>query len=303
MNTATMKKELHKAYIALGLVSFFWGTTFIAARIGAQHMPGLFVSGIRQFVSGAILVSFFLLKGHHIPGWAILKKISIQSVFLLCIANGLLTWSVEYISGGLAAIISALVPLFIALFTLWLSKCAKITRWMVVGLIVGFAGVLTIFYDYLAQLQNKSFLIGVVLAVLATLSWSFGTVYSSKQKPPIDILFNVGLQMLIAGIVVLAICGVTGKYVNLAYVGQDSLLALSYLIVFGSLVAYSAYVFVINKLPPTQVSVYAYINPIVAVVFGWLLLAEKMNMNMIVGMVITLAGVYLVNREFKKVKA
>lgn len=303
MNTKTMKKELHKAYIALGLVSFFWGTTFIAARIGAQHMPGLFVSGIRQFVSGAILVSFFLLKGHQIPGWAILKKISIQSVFLLCIANGLLTWSVEYISGGLAAIISALVPLFIALFTLWLSKCAKITRWMVVGLIVGFAGVLTIFYDYLAQLQNKSFLIGVVLAVLATLSWSFGTVYSSKQKPPIDILFNVGLQMLIAGIVVLAICGVTGKYVNLAYVGQDSLLALSYLIVFGSLVAYSAYVFVINKLPPTQVSVYAYINPIVAVVFGWLLLAEKMNMNMVIGMMITLAGVYLVNREFKKVKA
>jgi drug/metabolite transporter (DMT)-like permease len=297
-----MKKELHKAYFALGLVSFFWGTTYIAARIGAQHMPGLFVSGIRQFLSGFILVGFFLLRGHSIPGWSVMKKISVQSIFLLCIANGLLTWSVEYISGGLAAIIAALVPLFIALFTVWLSKCASITRWMILGLAVGFAGILIIFYDYLGQLQDPSFVFGVVLAILSTLSWSFGTVYTSKQKPPIDILFNVGLQMLIAGIVVLTVCAVTGKYVNPVSIGTDSWLALSYLVVFGSLVAYSAYVFVIGKLPPTQVSMYAYINPIVAVVLGWLLLSEKMNLMMALGTLITLGGVYLVNREFKKVK-
>jgi drug/metabolite transporter (DMT)-like permease len=297
-----MKRELHKAYIALGLVSFFWGTTYIASRIGAQHMPGLFVSGLRQFISGFILVGFFLIRGQQLPGWAILKKISVQSIFMLCLANGLLSWSVEYISGGLAAIIAALVPLFIALFTVWLSKCAKITRWMVIGLVIGFAGVLTIFYDYLAQMQSKTFVFGVVLALLSTLSWSFGTVYTSKQKPPIDILFNVGLQMLIAGILVLTVCAITGKYINLADVNQDSWLALSYLVIFGSLVAYSAYVFVISKLPPTQVSLYAYINPIVAVVIGWLLLSEKMNVNMIVGTLITLGGVYLVNREFKKVK-
>ncbi|MGZ8524232.1 MAG: DMT family transporter [Chitinophagaceae bacterium] len=297
-----MTKELHKAYFALGVVSFFWGTTYIAARIGVQHMPGLFVSGMRQFLSGIILVGYFLIRGHQLPGWKVLKRISVQSIFMLCLANGLLTWSVEYISGGLAAIIAALVPLFIALFTVWLSKCSKITRRMLVGLIVGFAGVLVIFYDYLAQLQNKTFVFGVVLALLSTLSWSFGTVYTSRQKPPIDILFNVGLQMLIAGILVLIVCGITGKYISLADIGQESWLALSYLIVFGSLVAYSAYVFVIGKLPPTQVSVYAYINPIVAVVLGWLLLSEKMNVNMIIGTLITIGGVYLVNREFKKVK-
>lgn len=298
-----MKKELHKAYLALGLVSFFWGTTYIASRIGAQHMPGLFVSGIRQFLSGLIMVGYFLIRGYRLPGWQMLKRISIQSIFMLCLANGLLTWSLEYISGGLAAIIAALVPLFIALFTVWLSKCAKITRLMIVGLVVGFAGVLVIFYDYLAQLQNKSFLLGVILALLSTLSWSFGTVYTAKQKPPIDILYSVGLQMLIAGILVLIVCAITGQYINPANVDQESWLALSYLIVFGSLVAYSAYVFVIGKLPPTQVSVYAYINPIVAVVLGWLLLSEKMNFNMIIGTVITLGGVYLVNREFKKSKA
>jgi drug/metabolite transporter (DMT)-like permease len=297
-----MKRDLHKAYIALGIVSFFWGTTFIASRIGAQHMPGLFVSGVRQFVSGSILVGFFLIRGYHIPGRDILKKISIQSIFLLCIANGLLTWSVEYISGGLAAIIAALVPLFIALFTAWLSKCSKISRLMVIGLLIGFTGVFTIFYDYMSQMHSKTFLLGVVLAVISTLSWSFGTVYTSKQKPPIDILFNVGLQMLIAGIVVLTVCIITGKYVSPAHIDQPSWLALGYLIVFGSLLAYSAYVFVIGKLPPTQVSMYAYINPVVAVLLGWLLLSEKMNANMIVGTIITLVGVYLVNREFKKQK-
>jgi drug/metabolite transporter (DMT)-like permease len=298
-----MKRDLYKAYIALGLVSFFWGTTYIATRFGAQHMPGLFLSGIRQFLSGSILVGYFLLKGYRVPGWKVLKRISIQSIFLLCIANGLLSWSVEYISGGLAAIIAALVPIFIVLFTAWLSKCSTITRWMIIGFIIGFAGVVTIFYDYLGQMQNHSFVIGILLALVSTLSWSFGTVYTAKQKPPIDILFSVGLQMLIAGIIILAICGITGKYINPAAAGGSSWLAILYLVVFGSLLTYSAYVFAISKLPPTLVSLYAYINPVVAVLLGWLLLSEKMNANMLIGTSITLTGVYLVNREFKKVRS
>ena len=120
-----MKKELSRAYIALAIVSFFWGTTYIASRIGAQHMPGLFMSGIRQFSSGLILVGFFLAKGYSLPNKEIMRKISIQGIFLLCFANGLLTWSLEYISSGLAAIIAALVPLFVTVFSIWLSQLHK----------------------------------------------------------------------------------------------------------------------------------------------------------------------------------
>ncbi len=297
-----MKKEMHKAYIALGLVSFFWGTTYVASRVGAQQMPGLFMAGVRQFISGLILVVFFLARGYKLPGFRELKTISIQGIFLLCIANGLLTWSLEYISGGLAAIIVALVPLFIALFSIWLSACTRISRLMIVGLVTGFAGVLLIFSDYMGELKHQNFLLGVGLALISVLSWSFGTVYTSRQKTSINILFNVGLQMLIAGVIMLIVCGITGKYVNLARASSDSWLALLYLIVFGSLVAYSAFVFAVTKLPPTQVSVYAYINPLVAVGLGWLLLSEKMNGVMGLGMLITLGGVYVVNREFKKVK-
>ena len=294
-----MKKEL-QGYIALTIVSFFWGTTYIASRIGVQHIPGIFLSGVRQFASGLILVSFFLLKGKKFPEWHELKKISLQGILLLCISNGSLTWSLQYISGGLASIIAALVPLFIALFSVWLSKCARITKWMAIGLLIGFTGVLVIFYDYLGLLQNRGFIAGISLAFLSTLAWSFGTVYTSKQKTSIDILFNVGLQMLAGGSVMLVICFISGQYVNLAATDNSTLYALLYLIFFGSLLAYSAFVIAITKLPPTLVSIYAYINPIVAIVLGWLLLEEKINVHMILGTGITFGGVYLVRREFKK---
>jgi drug/metabolite transporter (DMT)-like permease len=233
----------------------------------------------------------------------VLKQISIQGIFLLCIANGGLTWAMQYISGGLASIIVALVPLFIALFTLLLSKCARITRNMIFGLVIGFAGIVLIFSDYINELNNSNFVLGLVLSLISVLSWSFGTVYTSKNKPVVDILFGVGLQMLIAGIIMLVISFATGNYINLADAGRNSWIALSYLIVFGSLIAYSAFVFAINKLPATQVSIYAYINPLVAVGLGWLLLSEKLNLLMVIGMFITLGGVYMVNRESKKITA
>jgi drug/metabolite transporter (DMT)-like permease len=295
-----MKKQLHTGYIALAIVSFLWGTTYIAARIGAQHMPGLFIAGLRQFSAGIIMVTFFLIKGNKIPSLNSLKRISIQGILLLCFANGMVTWSLEYISGGLAAIIAALVPILITFFSIWLLKHAKFTRLMIAGLLTGFAGIMVIFYDYINQFANHSFAIGVVLALLGTVCWAFGSVYGSTKKLPVDILFNVGLQMLIAGTVTLIICAFSGKYVNPVHAGVASLYAMLYLVVFGSLIAYSAYVIAISKLPPALVSVYAYINPVVAVALGWALLNEKMNVSMLLGTMITIGGVFLVNREFKK---
>lgn len=265
-------------------------------------MPGLFVSGVRQFLSGLIMVIFFLCKGDKIPSRTDLKKITIQGFLLLCVANGLLTWALEYISSGLAAIIAGLVPLFIALFTILITKSGKVTRMMIVGLVIGLAGVCTIFYNYLGQLSNHSFLLGICMGLLATLSWSFGTVYTSKYKLSVNILFSVGLQMLISGIILLTLCFATGKYVSLISLPNSSWYALLYLIFFGSLLSYSAYVYAITTLPPTLVSVYAYINPVVAILLGWILLEEKMNVNMITGTLIILFGVYLVNKEFRNQK-
>lgn len=295
-----MANDTRKAYIALAWVSFFWGTTYLASKISAHYMPGLFVAAVRQAVSGTILVGYFKSRGYKWPDKGSLIRIAVQGFFLLCISNGLLTWAMEYIDSGLGAIIAGLVPLFVALFSILLLRYARFTPLMIVGLIVGFGGIVTIFYEHFAQLANSKYTFGIALALIATLSWSFGTVYASRYKPATDLLFGVGLQMLFAGVVMLAVCGVSGKYVNLLKANGDALWGLLYLVVVGSLLTYSAYVFAVSKLPPTQASVYAYINPIVAIFLGWLMLKEHMSVNVITGTLITIGGVYLVNKEFKK---
>ena len=295
-----MKKELRKAYIALAVVSFFWGTTYLAAKISAQHMPGLFVAGVRQFVAGLILVGYFRSKGYSWPDKKSWAKITVQAVLLLCISQGLLTWALEFIDSGLAAIIAGLVPLFVALFSIVLLRFARFTPLMILGLLVGFGGIVTIFYEHFAQLVSGQYAFGIGLALIATISWSFGTVFSSRYKPNTEIMFSVGLQMLIAGCLVLLVCGASGKYVNLMETNTEALWGLLYLILVGSLMTYSAYVYAVSKLQPTQVSIYAYINPIVAIFLGWLILRESMSLNVVTGTLITLGGVWLVNREFKK---
>lgn len=298
-----MKRDQRKAYIALALVSFFWGTTYLASKISAHYMPGLFVAGVRQFISGLILVGYFKSMGYQWPDKKSWAKIAVQGFFLLCISNGLLTWAMEYIDSGLGAIIAGLVPLFVALFSILLLRFVRFTPLMILGLVIGFGGIVTIFYEHFAQLVNSRYAFGVGLSLIATISWSFGTVFASRYRPKTDILFGVGLQMLIAGTVMLIVCGLSGKYVDLRNADHSALWGLLYLIVIGSLLTYSAYVFAVSKLPPTQVSVYAYINPIVAIFLGWLILKEHMSVNVVTGTLITLGGVWLVNKEFKKQKA
>ncbi len=295
-----MTKNKRKAYIALALVCFFWGTTYLASRISAEHIPGLFVAGVRQFVSGAILVGFFKGMGYAWPDKKSWIKIAIQGVLLLCISNGLFTWAMEYIDSGLAAIIAGLVPLFVALFSILLLRFTRFTILMVAGLVIGFGGIVIIFYEQFEKVVSNGFYFGIGMAVIATISWSFGTVFTSRYKPKTEILFSVGLQMLIAGCLLLVVCGISGKYINLMEANGDALWSLLYLIVIGSLLTYSAYVFAVSNLPATQVSVYAYINPIVAIFLGWLILHEQISMNVITGTLVTLGGVYLVNKEFKK---
>lgn len=297
-----ISKDVKIGYIAMAVVSFFWGTTYIASRIGAQQMPGIFLAGLRQISSGIIMVAFFMAKGYRLPSISDFKKITVQAILLICIANGLLTWSLEYIGGGLAAVIAALVPLFVTLFSIWFAKSGRVTRWMFIGLLLGFAGVFTIFYDYIGSSTSPYFIVGILMAVFSTISWAAGTVYASGKKLSVELLFGVGLQMLIAGVILLLVSFITGRYSNPVNFSASAWYALAYLVSFGSILAYSAYVIAIKKLPATLASLYAYINPIVAVICGWLLLNEKLSLSMALGTLITISGVYIVNREFKSQK-
>jgi drug/metabolite transporter (DMT)-like permease len=297
-----MEKEIRKGYVALGIVSLFWGTSYVASKIGNTYMPAIFLAGVRQFFTGSILTVFFLCENHRLPSLNVAKKIFLQGILLLFLGNGLVTWSLEYISSGLAAILAALTPLFIAFFSIFINKSAKVSGWMFTGLTIGLGGVCIIFYDYLGQIGNRSFILGICMSLASVLAWSLGSVYSSRQRLTINFLFSVGLQMLSSGTLLLVICFISGKYVNLIHSPAPGWYALLYLIVIGSLLSYSAYVFALNKLPPTLVSVYAYINPVVAILLGWLLLKEKMNVHMLPGTAIILYGVYVVNREYNRHK-
>ncbi|MBD0378003.1 MAG: EamA family transporter [Flavisolibacter sp.] len=295
-----MERELKKAYIALAIVCIVWGTTYLAARISALHIPGIFISGVRQFTGGLLFVSYFKSKGCPWPNRDSLLQISTQGILMLCIGNGLSTWAVQYISSGLSAIIAALIPLFIALFSIIFLKTAKPSVQIFIGILIGFCGIAVIFYSHLHQLLDSKFFFGISLSLTATVCWALGTIYASKNKVPVNILFSVGLQMLIAGSCMLLICLLSGMYINLFHVDTKALVSLVYLIVFGSLITYPAYVFAISKLPATQVSIYAYINPVIAITLGWLLLHEHVTEHVLLGMCITLFGVYLVNKNFKK---
>ncbi|MFN0275367.1 MAG: DMT family transporter [Chitinophagales bacterium] len=293
-------KDNNKAFLALAWISFFWGTTYIASKIATHEIQGLFLAAVRLLCSGIIIVTWFLLKGHRIPDIKTLFILSIQSIFLLILGNGLSTWAIQYISSGLASIISALIPLEIVLFSILILKKTRFTLLLLIGLFAGFGGLLIIFHEYFADIFQKEYAFGIMLALIAGVMWSIGSVITSKYKTTTNVLFGAGIQMLIAGIILLPICIASGYSMNLFEANTESILSLIYLIIIGSVITYSLFIYANIKLNPARVSVYAYINPVVAILLGWLILQEKLNGWIALGTLITLTGVYIVNNEFRK---
>ncbi|KAA2239470.1 EamA family transporter [Chitinophaga agrisoli] len=297
------KSNLTKAYIALMIVSIFWGTTYLAARIGVRHMHGLMLSGLRQSIAGALLVGFFLLRGYKLPSKAILSRLFIIGVLMLVGANGLLTWALTYIPSGLGAIVAATVPIWMTIFSFFLvQQKSRITPLLVAGMVIGLVGVMGIFSDYLTDLVNPSFRFGIMLVLISCLFWSMGSVLTAKWALQVNYLYGAGFEMLFSGIVMLAIMLVTGE-VRHAEFTPELWGSLLYLIFFGSILGYSAYVYTLNNLPPSLAAVYAYINPIVAVLLGWMILDEHLNLTTALSCLVTLTGVYMVNTAVNKSKA
>ncbi len=296
-----MKKNTN-AYIALVIVSFFWGTTYLASRIGVQHMHGMMLAGLRQTTAGILLTGFFLLRGFKIPQVPILSKLFVIGVLMLCGSNGLMTWAMQYIPSGMGAIIAATVPIWITIFSYFLVQRTKITVQLVLGMIIGLLGIGGIFYDHLKELMDPQYRFGVVLVTSACVFWALGSVLTAKWALGVNYLYGAGFQMLFSGIVMLGIAFGMGQHLRAENFAPDLWGSLLYLIFIGSILGYSAYVYALNNLPPSLVSIYAYINPLVAVALGWLILNEKLNWMIGVSCLVTVLGVYLVNNAFNKNK-
>ncbi|MFI5185633.1 MAG: DMT family transporter [Chitinophagales bacterium] len=299
-NPLTIRKKgtKAKAIFALSLVCFFWGTTWLASKQGVKYMPALQLAGIRQFIGGVFYVIFFLLKGFQLPKGKEWITVLVLSLLNFLFSNGLNTWGVEYISAGLAAIIAAIFPLWLVVISLFGSK-SKISLQAVVGFIIGFAGVCIIFYEHMHDFLNSGFRLGIILSVIATWAWTFGTLYTKKQAVNFNPYFSLGLQMLISGFSLITFTKITGNSIPLAVIPWQSWAAISYLVIFGSIISFIAYLYALQNLSAEQTSIYAYINPIVAVLLGWLIFSEKLTAFIAIGGAVTLSGVYLINRAYK----
>src|SRR6186997_2742436 len=169
----------------------------------------------------------------------------------------------------------------------------------IVGLLLGFGGVCIIFYDHLDEFLDPQFRLGILLSVIATWTWAIATLYTKKQAVRFNPYFGLGLQMVISGIVLYSFSAATGKAVALTAIPWQSLTAIAYLVIFGSLIAFICYLYALQNLPTEQASIYAYINPIVAVVLGSIIFDESLTIYLAIGGIVTLLGVYLVNKGYK----
>ncbi len=284
--------------MALALVSLLWGTTWLASKKGVQYMPGLELAGIRQLIGGLCYVIYFLAIGTKLPKGKEWTHVLILSFLSFVISNGFSTWGLKYISAGLGSIIGAIFPLWLVLISLFSSK-ARIPTKAIVGLVFGFGGVCVIFYEHLKDFLNVDFQFGILLSLIATWSWAFSTLYTKKQAAHFNPYFSLGLQMVISGIVLFNISVTDVNYLSINAIPWQSWAAIGYLVVFGSIVSFICYLYALQNLPTEQASIYAYLNPVVAVLLGSFLFNEKLTIFITIGGLITLLGVYLVSKAFK----
>lgn len=296
----TRRGTRFKAFVALGLVCFFWGTTWIASKEGVRHMPALQLAGIRQLAGGLLYLIFFLSKGRVWPRGKEWRTILVLSFLNFMLSNALSTWGVKYISAGLASIIGATFPLWMVVIGLFNNKKAIPTK-AIAGFVFGFAGICVIFYEHLHDFLNTQFLIGIFLSLAATWSWAVGTIYMKQTAKSFNPYFSLGLQMIISGLVILIICEPTNISIPLQSIPWQSWASIAYLVIFSSIITFVAYLYALQHLSAEQTSVYAYINPIVAVTLGSILFNEKLTSFIVVGGAITLFGVYIINHSLRNI--
>jgi drug/metabolite transporter (DMT)-like permease len=302
-----------KALFCLAIVCFFWGTTWIAAKEGVRYMPALQMAGLRQLMGGLCFIIYFSYTGERWPRGKEWRSIIILSCLNFILSNGLSTWGVKFISAGLGAIIGAIFPLWIVIIGLF-TDGNKMPRKAIIGMGLGFAGICVVFYEHLHDFLNPDFLFGIFLSLAATWSWAFGTLYTKKHAAGFNPYFSLGLQMVISAVTLLMFTKVSSLsvaasdpvaarkiFIPFTEIPWQSWAAMGYLMLFGSLFSFIAYIYALRNLPTEQVSIYAYINPIVAALLGAAIFSEKITVYIAIGGLVTLLGVFLVNRAFKAI--
>ena len=285
-----------KLYLALFCVGFFWGTTFLGIRIGVETIPPFLLAGIRNLISGSIIFLYLLSqkKLERVTPTQFFRAF-ILSILMIVLANGLTTYSEKYITSGLASLISTLTPFCVLILNLILGQ-EKMSAKTIFGILLGMSGIFLIYQSSMADLLIPEYRQGIFALLLAILAWSIGTIIMKKgSENALGMLMNVCIQMLIAGVVLTSFQLLTTPDILVQSWSTQSIFAMIYLAIFGSVVGYVAFSYLLTQLPSTKVVVLSYVNLVVALFLGWLILDETITSRIIAATVLIISGVVIVN--------
>lgn len=259
------------------------------------------MAAIRQFLGGSCFLLFFIgVKKLSLPTLKQFGFIVLLALLMFVGANGLSTWSLNYIPTGLSALIGALYPLSVVLIEAIFYKKNNATGLTYLGMFLGIIGVGVVFYENAFHTQPKGFGYGLALSITAMLCWSFATIFISKSNIKLNAYYSAGMQMFVGSFLLYFFAVIAKQTVSFNQISAKAWWVIGYLVIAGSIIAFVAFIYSLKVLPPAISSLYAYINPLVAMVVAYFVVSEKLTWNILWGAIITLAGVYLVNYSIKR---
>lgn len=283
-----------KLALAFAAIYLVWGSTYLAIRYAVETIPPLVAAGVRHTVAGGVLLAWACARGyrprreHWIAG-------AVVGAFFFLIGHGTLHWAEQHVASGLAALLIATEPMFILVLA-WASGQQKISRLSALGLAVGVAGVAILTG---VELNTKAAsLLGLAAVLTGSLAWAAGVVISPKVTLPPDALARTAVPLVCGAVMLMIAAGATGEFraLHLSAVSLKSILGLAYLIVFGSIVAFTAYTWLLQRCPPALVATHTYANPVVAVLLGWLLASEPLTARVVLASVVILGAIVLIRK-------
>ncbi|HWR37364.1 MAG TPA: EamA family transporter [Clostridia bacterium] len=294
--TEAQRKFRVQVVVAFGLVYVLWGSTYLGIRIAVEDIPPAMMGALRFLISGSVMLAWCALSGRRIKlsGREFLH-LGIIGVLLLTTGNVVLGWAETYIPSGLAALLIAITPLYFILLETLSSRGDHLSRRGLAGIALGVLGVIALLWPDIARGMRVGGreLFGAALVLFSSFSWATGSVLSKRWHSQTDPYTSSAWEMTIAGVVNLLIAVSLGDHHHVTWAPR-SMGAILYLVVAGSWVGFTAYIWLLRNVPTPKVATYAYINPIVAVFLGWLVLGERITVNILLGSVIIIVGVVLV---------
>ncbi|HEX4535893.1 MAG TPA: EamA family transporter [Candidatus Acidoferrum sp.] len=295
-----MENEGHRAtwktLLAFGIIYFVWGSTFLAIRVGVREVPPLILAAMRFFVAGIVLYGWMIARGERSPSGREWRSATLLGLVIFVLDYGLLFWAEQWVPSGIAAVMLALIPAFMALSEIIFLRTQTLTVRLVVALLIGIGGVAVLMSRSLNLGGAPIDKTGAAALIFASMSWSVASALTRKLTLPKSKVMSSGAQMLAGGVLLAVTAAVLGEFRDFhpGNVSREVWFSLLYLIVAGSIVGFTAYVWLIHHESPTKVGTYAYVNPIVAVLVGYFFGGEALSSRTIVGTMFVLISVVVI---------